>query len=151
MVQSNTVIAFAAALFSAVASAQTNETLYPVPIAIGRIMYPHGNTLIAWEPTKTSSKAACNGTDNPTRTFLQSIQTGFYSNPLCNWPFNLDGYKNLELLCSDSEKGVSASEVTAIATDGKKTHDCVKLPHNLYPIACDDTHITSIEQSFACQ
>ncbi|KAK0725151.1 hypothetical protein B0H67DRAFT_550773 [Lasiosphaeris hirsuta] len=153
MVQSSALMAFAAALLPALVSAQTNETLYPIPIAIGTIMYPHGHIILAWEPTKTTFKGACSpGVDNPTRTYLQTVNTNIYSKPLCNQPFDIDGYKNLELLCADADDGnYHASQVTAIATDGKKTHDCVKLPRNLYPVACDDTHITSIEQNFACQ
>ena len=86
--------------------------------------------------------------EEPSRTFLQSVQTNIYSNPLCGRPFDLDGRTGLELLCADGT-GERASQVTAISTNGERTHNCTHLPLNIYSTYCGNT--VSIMQRFACQ
>jgi hypothetical protein len=96
---------------------------------------------------------ACNGNDQPSRTVIQVDNSGYPSNPICNHVFSLDGYDGLELLCAGNETEGVTPQITGIATNGTRTHACTALPFSsgFYSTPCDETHITSISQSFACQ
>ncbi|KAH8902808.1 hypothetical protein BR93DRAFT_972156 [Coniochaeta sp. PMI_546] len=125
------------------------QDLYPEPITIGQLGYPHGHQILAWTPTKTSMIEAC--TNQSSRTVLQVSETLPPTVPLCGTPFALDGYTGLELLCADGTS-VAASQVTAIATNGTQTHNCTSLPQNVYPTHCHGPYSPdSIWQLFACQ
>jgi len=87
----------------------------------------------------------CNGTS--TRAMLQSVQTNRPSNPLCGYPFEIDGIKNLELLCDETEKKQEIP--TGISTAGEKTHNCTLLPLTIYSTSCGGG--ASLAQSYACQ
>ncbi|KAK0624968.1 hypothetical protein B0T17DRAFT_617115 [Bombardia bombarda] len=146
MVQINTIAAVSALLSTAAlfVSAQTNETMYPEPITIGQYGFPHGHLIVGWTPTKTTMNDVCAGT----RTFIQSVQTGYYSNPLCGFPFEIDGYSNLTLQCADGTDTL-ASQVTAIATNGVETHVCTKLELSIFSTYCGGG--ASLVQQYACQ
>ncbi|KAH8886465.1 hypothetical protein GQ53DRAFT_809730 [Thozetella sp. PMI_491] len=145
-----TILAVAAA--ASVASAkpvfnrQSNSTAEPFPITIGQLGYPHGHEILAWNPTKTTLGDACDAYTKTT--VLQAVNSGFYSNPLCGHPFSLDGQDGLTLLCSDGTSE-TASQVTAVATNGQQTHECAELPHKIYPYNCGGG--SSVSQLFACQ
>lgn len=94
---------------------------------------------------------ACNNYDSPTRTVIQTDNSGFPSNPICNHVFSLDGYEGLEILCDGEEVEGVQPQITAIATNGTQTHNCTALALSVYSTPCDETHISSIWQAFACQ
>ncbi|KAK3385659.1 hypothetical protein B0H63DRAFT_473365 [Podospora didyma] len=150
MVQLNALVATFAAILSMASaspvSARQDDTLYPEPITIGRLSIPHGYVLYAYTPTKTTLQQACS--DSPSRTMVQSVQTGRPDRPLCNNPFSLDGYSGLEFLCADGT-GPAASQVTAIATNGTQTHLCTNVPLTVYPLYCGGG--ASISQQYICQ
>ncbi|RKU44099.1 hypothetical protein DL546_001402 [Coniochaeta pulveracea] len=148
-----TTLFLAGSVLSLFSSVSAQDTQYPEPITLGILGYPHGHQLLAWSPTRTSMVDACNGYEKPTRTVIQVDNSGYPSNPICNHVFSLDGYEGLELLCAGNETLGTMPQVTAIATNGTQTHRCVELPYGngFYSTPCDETHITSISQSFACQ
>ncbi|KAM7191958.1 hypothetical protein V8F20_009082 [Naviculisporaceae sp. PSN 640] len=121
-------------------SAQTSGA---VPITIGRLGISHGYLMVAWTPTKTTMQDACAGT----RTMIQSVHTNFPSNPLCGFPFEVDGVKNMELVCDPAQ---SPREIpVAITTDGKRSHNCTHLPLTIYSTYCGGG--ASLAQEYACQ
>ncbi|KAK3317588.1 hypothetical protein B0T19DRAFT_405272 [Cercophora scortea] len=120
---------------------------YPEPITIGQLSIPHGHMIYGWTPTKTTMLDVC--VQGPSRTMIQSVQTGFPSNPLCNWPFDLDGYTGLELLCVSGTENDAEPQVTAIATSGVQTHNCTALPLKVFPTSCGVG--AAISQLYACQ
>lgn len=160
-------------VLSLLSSVSAQDTQYPEPITLGIMSYPHGHQLLACElflfshsslgtfqltvppgsPTRTSMVDACTGYETPTRTVIQVDNSGYPSNPICNHVFSLDGYEGLELLCAGNETLGVMPQVTAVATNGTQTHRCVELPYGngFYSTPCDETHITGISQSFACQ
>ncbi len=79
---------------------------------------------------------------------MQAVHTNRPSNPLCDFPFSVDGFENLELKCADSD-AERPSQVTAIATNGKQTHNCTELPLSIYPTSCGAG--VAVWQRFACQ
>lgn len=131
---------------------QTSEpAVNPFPITLGWLAYSHGHEIVAWTPTRTTMGDACNPNTNATRTtVVQADNSGFPSNPLCGHEFALEGVTGLSLLCADSaENGEAASQITAVATNGEQTHQCVDLPLNIYGTSCGVG--SSIWQNYACQ
>ncbi|KAK3689361.1 hypothetical protein B0T22DRAFT_461378 [Podospora appendiculata] len=136
---------------------------YPEPITIGQLSIPHGHMIDcrkynletdndardAGTPTKTTMLDVCAQGPSNTVTMIQSIQTGFPSNPLCNWRFDLDGYTGLELLCVSGTEKDAEPQVTAIATGGVQTHNCTALPLTVFPTSCGVG--AAISQRYACQ
>lgn len=142
----------ATATATPIAERQTSESdILPFPITLGWLAYSHGHSIVAWTPTRTTMGDACNPNTNATRTArIQSVNTNFPSNPLCGHEFELEGVSGLSLLCADTaENGEAASEVTAVATNGEQTHQCVDIPRNVYPTSCGVG--TSIWQNYVCQ
>ncbi|OIW22842.1 hypothetical protein CONLIGDRAFT_638084 [Coniochaeta ligniaria NRRL 30616] len=147
--RSNTGIVAAALGLASIFASVSAQDLYPEPITIGQLAYPHGHQILAWTPTKTSMIDAC--TNQSSRTVLQVYETIPPTVPLCGTPFALDGYSDLELLCADGTS-VEASQVTAIATNGTQTHNCTSLPLTVYGTHCHGEYSPdSIWQLFACQ
>lgn len=130
---------------------ETSPAINPFPITLAQLAIPHQYSIVAFTPTRTAMVDACNTNVNATRTVnVQTMSSGYPSNPLCDHAFDLEGVTGLTLLCSDTaENGERASQVTAVATNGEKTHDCVELPLNVYPTSCGPP--ASIWQRFACQ
>lgn len=131
---------------------QTSEpAVNPFPITLGWLAYSHGHEIVAWTPTRTTMGDACNPNTNATRTaVVQADNSGFPSNPLCGHEFAFEGVTGLSLLCADTaENGEAASQVTAVATNGEQTHQCVDLPLNIYGTSCGVG--SSIWQNYACQ
>jgi hypothetical protein len=122
-----------------------NNTQFAEPLTIGQFSYDHGHQILAWTPTKTTMLDACDQTGT---TELQAVNSGFYSGPLCGVPFTVDGRSNLTLECSDGT-GVTASQATAVATNGEVTHKCVGLPDTVFVTECGVG--TGIMQLFSCQ
>ena len=123
-----------------------DDTTYPEPITLGQLGYSHGHTIIAWTPTKTTINDAC--TNSSTYTAIRAENSGYALHPLCGYPFNLDGYTGLELQCADGTS-MTASQVTAIATNGKITHNCTYLPLTISYTSCGVG--SGIAQLYACQ
>ncbi|KKY37377.1 hypothetical protein UCDDA912_g02595 [Diaporthe ampelina] len=147
-----TVLALAATITAAPTEVrQTSPSILPFPITLGQLGYSHGYSIVAWTPTRTAILDACNPNVNATRTApLQSVNTNFPSNPLCGHEFALEGVTGLTLLCADTaEKGEAASQVTAVATNGEQTHECVDLPLNVYGTGCGVG--SSMRQRYVCQ
>lgn len=130
---------------------ETSPAINPFPITLAQLAYSHGHQIVAITPTRTTLGDSCNTNVNATRTgVVQAQNSGFSSNPLCGHEFALEGVTGLTLLCADSaEKGEAASQVTAVATNGEQTHQCVDLPLNVYGMSCGVG--TSIWQRYTCQ
>ncbi|KAG8167144.1 hypothetical protein KVR01_002833 [Diaporthe batatas] len=147
------VLAMAATVVTAspVEVRQQTSTINPFPLTISQLAYSHGHQIVALTPTRTTLGDSCNTNVNATRTaVVQAQNSGFSSNPLCGHEFSLEGVTGLTLLCADSaEHGEAASQVTAVATNGEQTHECVALPLNVYPFSCGVG--SSIWQLYSCQ
>lgn len=147
-----TVLALAATTTATpIEARQASPSILPFPITLSQLGYSHGYTIAAFTPSRTAMLDACNTNVNATRTApVQSVNSNFPSNPLCGHEFALEGVTGLTLLCADTaEKGEAASQVTAVATNGQQTHECVDLPLNIYPTSCGVG--SSIWQLYACQ
>lgn len=130
---------------------KTSPSINPFPITLAQFGYSHGHQIVALTPTRTTLGDSCNTNVNATRTaVVQAQNSGFSSNPLCGHEFSLEGVTGLTLLCADSaENGEAASQVTAVATNGEQTHECVDIPLNVYPMSCGVG--SSIWQLYSCQ
>lgn len=148
-----TALALAATTVTATPTAirQTSPAINPFPITLAQLAHSHEHKIVAFTPVRTAMGDSCNTNVNATRTaVVQSVSSSYPSNPLCNHEFDLEGVTGLTLLCSDSaERGDYASQVTAVATNGEKTHECVDLPQNVYPLSCAPG--SSIWQRYVCQ
>lgn len=147
-------VAMAAAIVTATpveVRQDTSSAINPFPITLAQLAYSHGHQIVAITPTRTTLGDSCNTNVNATRTaVVQAQNSGFSSNPLCGFEFALEGVTGLTLLCADSaENGEAASQVTAVATNGEQTHECVDLPLNVYGTSCGVG--TSIWQRYTCQ
>jgi hypothetical protein len=157
MMYSKTIIS-AVAMAAAIATAtpvevrqETSPAINPFPITLAQLAYSHGHQIVAITPTRTTLGDSCNTNVNATRTaVVQAQNSQYFSNPLCGHEFALEGVTGLTLLCADSaEKGEAASQVTAVATNGEQTHECVDIPRNVYPMSCGVG--SSIWQRYVCQ
>lgn len=146
-----TALALAATVTASPTAVRQTPDVNAFPITLGWLAYSHGHEIVAWTPTHTTMGDACNTNTNATRTaVVQAVNSNFPSNPLCGHEFALEGVAGLSLLCADSaENGEAASQVTAVATNGEKTHECVDIPLNIYGTSCGVG--TSIWQEYACQ
>ncbi len=144
---------FVAVAVAAVASAsplaarQGNDTTVPAfPITLGQLGYTHGHEIVAWAPTKTTMNDVCG--NQASRTVIQTLNSGFPSNPLCDFSFTLEGKSSMSLMCTSNSTATEA-QVTAIATNGEKSHTCVGLPINELSASCGAG--SSLWQAYACQ
>lgn len=130
---------------------ESSPAIDPFPLTLANLAYGHGHQIVALTPTRTTLGDSCNTNVNATRTaVVQAQNSGFSSNPLCGHEFSLEGVSGLTLLCADSaENGEAASQVTAVATNGEQTHECVDTPLNVYPMSCGVG--LSIWQLYSCQ
>ncbi|KAM7189656.1 hypothetical protein V8F33_009904 [Rhypophila sp. PSN 637] len=136
-------IAPVAALLATSASFVSAQASNPEPITIGRMGVGHGYLMVGWTPTKTTMLDACNGT----RTLIQAVHTNRPSNPLCGFPFEVDGVHNMQLVCDPAQ---TTQEIPiAITTDGQLTHNCTYLPLTVYSTYCGGG--ASLAQNYACQ
>lgn len=127
-------------------SAQDTSAPYPIPIALGYYAYPHGHQFIAWTPTTTTTTEAC-----ASRTVIQVDNSGYPSNPICDYPFDLNSdFTNLTLKCTDPTVE-EYPEVTAVVnSEGVQTQVCEELQLTVYPTECDNAG-SAVWQKFACQ
>ncbi|KAH8881954.1 hypothetical protein GQ53DRAFT_753962 [Thozetella sp. PMI_491] len=147
MFKTGIIIAAAALLANATPLVpRQNDTRAHEPITIGELGIGHGYQILAWTPTKTTINDAC--TDQASRTVIQSVNTEIPSNPLCGYPFEVDGESNMTLLCADGTSE-DASQVTGIAINGEETHQCVEVPLNIYGTNCGGG--SSLWQKYTCQ
>ncbi|KAK1999413.1 hypothetical protein LX36DRAFT_574394 [Colletotrichum falcatum] len=125
-----------------VAAVAAENTTFP-PINLGRFSYPHGNQLVAFTYTPTTTQEVVevcdtNGAIRGTATWTAvRVWNTYVFDPICRHPFNITDdatnttYYNLELACVDDNIPITAEpEVTAVVdrNANKTIETCVPVP-----------------------